>query len=86
MFMGAPLDETKKAKLSEGLGWFDIILKGRTFSAAEHFTIADLTLMVTVSQLEAFEFNLQSYTRIKQWYQRCKQYAEPYDYEVSEYK
>ncbi|KAM7363370.1 glutathione S transferase D11 isoform 1-T1 [Cochliomyia hominivorax] len=81
MFMGAPLDETKKARLHEALGWFDIILKGRKFTAADHFTIADLTLMVTISQIEAFEFDISSYARIKQWYQRCKQFAESYDYE-----
>ncbi|XP_073817832.1 glutathione S transferase D11 isoform X4 [Musca autumnalis] len=81
MFMGAPLDETKKAKLSEALGWFDEILKGRQFSAAEHFTIADLTLMVTISQIEAFGFDLHPHNRVKQWYKRCKEHMEPYDYE-----
>ena len=81
--MGAPLDETKKARLNEALGWFETILKGRKFSAAEQFTIADLTLMVTISQIEAFEFDIQSYGRIKQWFQRCKEFCQPYDYEVS---
>lgn len=83
MFMGAPLDETKKAKLSEALGWFDAILKGRQFTAADQFTIADLTLMVTISQIEAFGFDLQPYSRVKQWFKRCKEFMEPYDYDVS---
>ncbi|XP_013101400.1 glutathione S-transferase D7 isoform X2 [Stomoxys calcitrans] len=81
MFMGAPLDETKKAKLNEALGWFDDILKGRQFSAAEQFTIADLTLMVTISQIEAFGFDLVSFNRVRQWYKRCKEFMQPYDYE-----
>lgn len=81
--MGAPLDESKKAKLNEALGWLDTILKGRKFSAADQFTIADLTLMVTISQIEAFEFDLYPHGNVKQWYQRCKQFCQPYDYEVS---
>ncbi|XP_075148972.1 glutathione S-transferase D7-like isoform X2 [Haematobia irritans] len=81
MFMGAPLDETKKAKLYEALGWFDEILKGRQYSAADQFTIADLTLMVTISQIEAFGFDLISFKRIQQWYKRCKEYMQPFDYE-----
>ncbi|KAL9899373.1 glutathione S transferase D11 isoform 1-T1 [Glossina fuscipes fuscipes] len=81
MFMGAPFDESKKAKLSEALGWFDAILKGRNYAAADQFTIADLTLLVTLSQIDAFGFDLLPYARIKQWYRRCKNYLEPYDYE-----
>lgn len=80
--MGAPFDESKKAKLSEALGWFDAILKGRNYAAANQFTIADITLLVTLSQIDAFGFDLLPYTRIKQWYRRCKNYLEPYDYEV----
>uniref|UniRef100_A0A1A9ZZ13 Glutathione S-transferase D7 n=1 Tax=Glossina pallidipes TaxID=7398 RepID=A0A1A9ZZ13_GLOPL len=81
MFMGAPFDESKKAKLSEALGWFDAILKGHNYAAADQFTIADITLLVTLSQIDAFGFDLLPYTRIKQWYRRCKNYLEPYDYE-----
>uniref|UniRef100_A0A1A9W7A8 GST C-terminal domain-containing protein n=1 Tax=Glossina brevipalpis TaxID=37001 RepID=A0A1A9W7A8_9MUSC len=81
LFMGASFDETKKAKLSEALGWFEAILKGRNYAAAEQFTIADLTLLVTLSQIDAFGFDLLPYPRIKQWYRRCKNYLEPYDYE-----
>ncbi|XP_017102850.2 glutathione S-transferase D7 isoform X1 [Drosophila bipectinata] len=81
MFIGAPLDEGKRAKLAEAVGWLNIILEGKQYSAAEHFTIADLTLLVTVSQLEAFEFELRPYKHIRQWLDRCKDHMAPYDYE-----
>ncbi|XP_037950444.1 glutathione S-transferase D7 isoform X2 [Teleopsis dalmanni] len=81
MLMGAPLDESKKAKLREALSWFDVMLKGRDYAATDHFTIADLCLMVTVSQIEAFGHELHPFNRIKQWLQRCKDFLEPYDYE-----
>lgn len=81
MFIGAPLDEGKRAKLTEAVGWLNSILEGREFAAADHFTIADLTLLVTVSQLEAFEFELKIYKHVKQWLERCKQHMAPYDYE-----
>lgn len=81
MFIGAPLDEGKRAKLAEAVGWLNTILEGRQYAAAEHFTIADLTLLVTVSQLEAFEFELRPYKHIRQWLDRCKDHMAPYDYE-----
>ncbi|XP_050323470.1 glutathione S-transferase D7 isoform X1 [Bactrocera neohumeralis] len=77
----APLDESKKARLAEAFDWFNSTLKGQEFAAADHFTIADLTLLVTVSQCEAFGFAVDSYNRVKHWLQRCKDHMAPYDYE-----
>lgn len=76
------MEESKKAKLREAMGWFDAILKGREFAATDHFTIADLTLAVTVSQMEAFGFEMNAFSRIKTWLQRCKDEMHDHDYEV----
>lgn len=81
MFIGAPLDEVKRAKLSEAVGWLNVIMEGREYAAADHFTIADLTLLVTISQLEAFGFDLKPYKHIRPWLERCKEHMAPYDYE-----
>lgn len=81
--MGAPLDEKKKAQFDEALGFFEAVLKGRTWAAVNHFTIADLSLTVTVSQAEAFGHDLTPYTRVSTWLQRCKDVLEPHGYEVS---
>lgn len=83
LFTGAPLDEMKKANLEEALGFFETMLKGRTWAAVNHFTIADLSLTITVSQIEAFGFDLTPYTRISTWLQRCKDFLAPHGYEVS---
>ncbi|XP_036227260.1 glutathione S-transferase D7 isoform X2 [Bactrocera oleae] len=77
----APVDESKKPRLAEAFDWFNTSLKGHEFAALDHFTIADLTLLVTVSQCEAFGFEVDSYNRVKHWLRRCKDYMAPYDYE-----
>ena len=83
--MGAHLDQTKKAKLTEALGWFDAMLKKTTYAAASHLTIADISLCVTVSQIEAFGFEMQSFHKIKAWLLKCKEELEPYGYtEINE--
>ncbi|KAL5283288.1 hypothetical protein ACFFRR_005895 [Megaselia abdita] len=81
IFMGAPLEESKKSKLNEALYWLECMLKGKTWLAAEHFTIADLTCGVTVSQIEAFEFDLRNYPKTRDWLQRFKDELEPYGYQ-----
>lgn len=80
MFLGAPLDEKKKARLDEALGWFETMLKGRIWCANNNFTVADLALCITVSQIEAFDFDLKPYGRIRNWLKRCKETLEPYGY------
>lgn len=58
-------------------------MKGRTWQAAENFTLADLSLCVTVSQIEAFGMSLNPYVKIKQWFKICKDHLEPFGYDVS---
>lgn len=82
-FDGAPLDELKRQRLADALAIFDVMLKGRTWSAADHFTVADLTLLVTVAQLEGFGFDLGPYKRVQGWLIRCKNKLEPFGYDVS---
>lgn len=81
MRLGAPLDETKKARLEEALGWLETIMKNRTWAAAEQFTVADLSLCVTVSQIESFGFDLKPYPKTRIWLEKCKEELEPFGYQ-----
>lgn len=82
MFAGVPLDDEKKAKLAEALGWLEALLNGRDWLADKKFTLADLSVTVTVSQIEAFDFDLSPYPNINAWLKRSKDYLGPYQYEV----
>ena len=83
IFLGAPLDESKKARLEEALGWLEALLRGHNWSAANHFTLADLSLGTTVFQIEAFDFDLGPYPRVRAWLQKYKDELEPYGFDVS---
>ncbi|KAG5673361.1 hypothetical protein PVAND_003418 [Polypedilum vanderplanki] len=82
ILLGAPLDETKKAKLAEGLRYFENMLKAdKLFATGNDFTIADLSLCITVSQIEAFNFDMLPYPKVRKWLALCKHELEPYDYD-----
>lgn len=84
ILLGAHLDEAKKARLSEALGFFETMLKSsKKFATGDCFTIADLSLCITVSQIEAFDFNLRPFPKIKSWLSECKKELEPHGYVVS---
>lgn len=83
IILGAPLDESKKARLSEALGFLESMLKNKKFATGDDFTLADLTLCVTVSQIEAFKFGLNPFPKVRKWLVECKNELEPYGYNVS---
>lgn len=81
MFSGV-LDDAKKTKVIEALGFFEIMLKGRTWAAVNNFTIADLALTITVAQLVSLRFDLEPYSRIRTWLERCVEFLKPHGYDV----
>lgn len=83
IILGAPLDESKKARLAEALGFFETLLKNKKFCCGDDFTLADLSLCVTLSQVEAFDFDLHQFPKIRKWLTECKSWLEPYGYQVS---
>lgn len=83
IFRGSPIDESKKQRLDEALGFFESMLKGRTWAAINNFTIADLTLTVTVAQIEMIGIDLEPYTRVRTWLKRCKDHLSQYGYDVN---
>jgi glutathione S-transferase len=82
IILGAPLDEARKARLVEGLGFFESMLRNKKFSTGDDFTIADLSLCVTVSQIETFDFDLYPFPKVRKWLLECKKYLEPFGYQV----
>lgn len=83
IFHGSAVDGNAKQRLNEALGYFDTMLKGRTWAAINNFTIADLALTVTVAQIEMIGIDLEPYTRVRTWLKRCIDHLSQYGYDVS---
>ena len=83
LFHGEGINETTVQKLNDALGIFEEMLKGRTWAAVNNFTLADLSLTMSIAQLEMFDFDLEPYTRIRTWLQRCKDHLRPHGYDVN---
>jgi glutathione S-transferase len=84
ILFGAHLDESKKARLAEGLQFYEAMLKKeKKFTTSDDFTIADLSLCVTVSQIEAFQFDMLPYPKVRKWLKECINFLDPYGYVVS---
>nr|QLI62209.1 glutathione S-transferase 13 [Streltzoviella insularis] len=80
LFKGEEYDDEKADKLNEALDWLNTMLEGKTFVAGDNLTIADISIVVTFTNLEALDYDLNAYDNVKKWFARTKKALEPYGY------
>uniref|UniRef100_A0AAG5CP96 glutathione transferase n=1 Tax=Anopheles atroparvus TaxID=41427 RepID=A0AAG5CP96_ANOAO len=89
-FEGAPADEAKMAKLEEALGVLNGYLTANPYAAGPNMTLADYSLVATVSSLEAVRYDLGKFPSVAAWYEGCKasivDYAEINDSGMLQYR
>lgn len=81
LFRGEEYDEQKADQLDEALGWLNTFLEGRAFVAGDNLTIADISIIVTITNLEAFGYDMSGHPNLTKWFERTKKALEPYGYE-----
>lgn len=64
-FYGAPADKDKRTKVEDALKLFDTFLEGQKYSAGPNLTIADLSLVASVSTFEASDIDFKKYPNVK---------------------
>ncbi|XP_049871075.1 glutathione S-transferase D7-like isoform X3 [Pectinophora gossypiella] len=80
LFHGEEFDEEKAEKLNEALGWFNNMLDGKAFVAGDNMTIADISIIVIITNLDAFGFDMSAHENVMKWFERMKKELEPYGY------
>ncbi|XP_068625131.1 glutathione S-transferase 1-like [Battus philenor] len=79
IFAGAPADEALLGKVHEALGFLDAFLEGYKYAAGEQLTLADLSLVSTVSTIDVVGIKLDKYPNIVRWYELVKTTAPKYE-------
>lgn len=64
----APADPEKLKKMEEGLGFLNTFLEGETYVAGNKMTIADLSILATISTYELAGYDLKEFPNIEKWY------------------
>lgn len=78
VFGGAPADKEKFAKIEDALQLLDKFLEGQKYVAGPNLTVADLSLVASVSSFEASDIDFKKYPNIKRWYETVKSTAPGY--------
>jgi len=67
-----PLPEDAPQKVDSALGFLDSFLQDSKWVAGDGMTIADFSLVASVSSLEAFDHQMISFKNVIRWLNNCK--------------
>uniref|UniRef100_A0A0K8TV17 Glutathione-S-transferase n=1 Tax=Epiphyas postvittana TaxID=65032 RepID=A0A0K8TV17_EPIPO len=79
VFGGAPADKELLNKLEGALGFFDTFLEGHKYAVGDKLTLADLSLVATISTIDAAGISLEPYPRVEKWFKLVKETAPGYE-------
>ena len=68
VFAKAPADPEKLVKIEEAFAFLNTFLEGSKYAAGNHLTVADISLLATVSSYEVAGFDFSKYANVKRWY------------------
>ncbi|KAL1505845.1 hypothetical protein ABEB36_005308 [Hypothenemus hampei] len=62
----------KLEKINDGMKFLDTFLEGNKYVAGDNLTVADLSIVATISTYEAVDYDLSPYKNITRWYANLK--------------
>ncbi|RWS06732.1 glutathione S-transferase 1: isoform D-like protein [Dinothrombium tinctorium] len=78
-----PKDDEKEKAMSKNLKLFDHFLSTTRYAAGEHLTIADFSLLASVSTISATGHNMDQYSNVKSWWNLLEKELPYYEQLVS---
>ncbi|XP_060647672.1 glutathione S-transferase D5-like [Drosophila nasuta] len=71
----APADPEKFKKVEAAFEFLNTFLEGEKYVAGDHFTVADIAILVTVTTYLAVNFKIDSYPNVLKWYNSVQKEA-----------
>lgn len=79
VFAKQPADPEKFKAMETAMGFFNTFLEGNKYAAGNNLTVADISLVATVSSYDVAGFDLTKYPNVNKWYALCKTTVPGYD-------
>ncbi|XP_076301000.1 glutathione S-transferase D1 [Lasioglossum baleicum] len=78
-FYKQPTDPEKYATIEKAVGFLEKFLENETYVAGKTMTVADLSILATVTSLDACGFDLSTYKNTLRWLANMKSVAPKYE-------
>ncbi|XP_058061296.1 glutathione S-transferase 1 isoform X1 [Anopheles bellator] len=76
VFAKQPANPENEKKMQDAVDFLNIFLEGQKYVAGgDHYTIADLSILATVSTYDVAGFDLAKYPHVKSWYDNIRKEA-----------
>ncbi|XP_060647215.1 uncharacterized protein LOC132785239 [Drosophila nasuta] len=72
IFQKQPANEEIFKKIEAAFDLFNTFLQDQSFAAGESLSVADISLLATVSSFDVAGFDLKRYSNVSKWYEQCK--------------
>ncbi|XP_014086723.1 glutathione S-transferase D1 isoform X2 [Bactrocera oleae] len=70
-----PVDAEKYKAIDTAFELLDTFLEGQNYAAGDSYTLADISLLATVSSYEAVNYDFSKYINVARWYENLKKSA-----------
>lgn len=72
IFAKQPANPDNLKKAEDAFAFLETFLEGQTYVAGDHLTVADISLLASVSTAEVLGFDLTKYPNVQRWYAKAK--------------
>jgi len=72
LFGGATPDHSLLEPVREACGWMDNWLQGKNYFTGSNYTVADLSLIASVSTMIEAGFDISQWKNLSAWVERCR--------------
>lgn len=79
IFAKQPPNADNLKKLEDAVQFLDGFLANSEYAAGNNLTLADISLVATISTLEIASFDLSKYANVSRWLAKCKATCPGYD-------
>ncbi|XP_034127078.1 glutathione S-transferase D5-like [Drosophila guanche] len=76
---GKPGDAEALKKVENAFDFLNTFLEGETYVAGNQLTVADISILATVSTFDIVEFDLKKYPNVDKWYANAKKVTPGWD-------
>ncbi|KAH8382061.1 hypothetical protein KR009_001643, partial [Drosophila setifemur] len=82
-FTGKPGPQEDFQKIESAFEYLNTFLQGQDYVAGDHLTVADISILATVSTFEAVEFDFSKYQNVVRWYKNAQKVTPGWDDNVA---
>ncbi|XP_050100534.1 glutathione S-transferase 1 isoform X1 [Anopheles aquasalis] len=75
IFAKQPANAENEKKMKDAVDFLNTFLEGQKYVAGEHLTVADLSILATVSTYDVAGFELAKYPNVQKWYDNIRKEA-----------